>query len=196
MNSHIASSKALGFGVLAIGLWMFFVTRSGLVSDTGVDPGTMHTVFVVAALGLLIAGIMAFVRNDGWLAFFFLLWAGLSWGASHAIAGQSGIAHGSALFNAWFGITITLVNLYLWLATIKNQKLGGAVTITVLLIWVSWLLMALGIFLSIWILGRIGGVVGLASAVAAFYVSAGVALCESSPRMRMPCIAHEEKAGQ
>lgn len=187
MNSNIASSKPLGFGVFAIASWMFYVTHSGLVSPMGIDPGIMHMVVTAAALGLLIAGIMAFVRHEGWLAFFFLLWSGLAWGSSHAMGMHAGMGHGSMLFIAWFAITITLVNLYLWLASMKNHTLGAAVSITVLLIWVSWLLMALGSFLGVWILGRIGGVVGLASAVAAFYVSAGTVLNHSG--MKLPCIA-------
>lgn len=189
MNSNIANSKSLGFGVLAIASWMYFVSRSGLVSHMDVSPGIMHTVFAIASIGLLIAGIMAFVRHDGWLAFFFLLWAGMAWGSAHAMGAAAGMGGGSALFVAWFAITITLVNLYLWFACMKNPTLGGAVSFTVLLIWVAWLLMALGLFLQVWILGRIGGVVGLASAVAAFYVSAGSVLCESTPGKRMPFIA-------
>lgn len=197
MNSNIASSKPLGFGVLAIASWMYFVTRSGLVSPMGINPGVMHVVMTIAAIGLLIAGIMAFVRHDGWLAFFFLLWAGLSWGSAHMMGmhgGMGGMGQGSALFVAWFGITITLVNLYLCWASMKNPRLGGAVTITVLLIWISWLLMALGSFLGIWILGRVGGVVGLASAVVAFYVSGGSVLRDSSG-MKLPWIASQDETG-
>ncbi|HEX7341118.1 MAG TPA: hypothetical protein VF269_02460 [Rhodanobacteraceae bacterium] len=198
MNSNIASSKSLGFGVLAIASWMFFVTHSGLVAPAGVDHGVMHAVMCIAAIGLLIAGIMAFVRHEGWLAFFFLLWAGMAWASSQPMGWHGGggdMGHGSALFDAWFFITITLVNLYLWLGSMKNRKLGGAVSITVLLIWVAWLLMALACFLNIWILGRIGGVVGLASAVVAFYVSAGSVLAENGGR-KLPCIGGEDHGGQ
>lgn len=183
MNSQLASSKALGFGVLAIALWMFFITHSGLVSPMAVDPGVMHAVVITAALGLLISGIVAFLRNEGWLAFFFLLWAGLIWGA--ALAGSH---HGGSLYNAWFAIALALVNLYLWLAVCKGGKVGGAVSFTVLLLWISWLLIGLGIFCNVWVLGRIGGVFGLASAVVAFYVSGGTLARAHCANMALPGI--------
>lgn len=168
MNNNLASSKALGFGVLGAALWMLYVTHSGLVSAMGVDPRAMHTVVTIAALGLLIAGIASLWRKEGWLGFFFLFWSGLIWGSM-----RTGIIHGGSLYVAWFAIVVTLINLYLWLAAFKNDSLGSAVVGTVLLLWVSWLLMGLGAFTDVWLLGRIGGVVGLASSLGAFYVSAG-----------------------
>jgi succinate-acetate transporter protein len=186
MLHRLASSKALGFGVLAIALWMVSIPHSGLVSPTGIDPGTAHMVLMIAALGLLIAGIVAFLRHEGWLAFFFLLWSGLTWGGMHAMGSNGGMAGSSALYAAWFTIAITFVNLYLWLtAWAARRILGEAVSFTLLLIWVSWLLIALGEFLNGWVLIRAGAAVGLASALAAFYVSAGTVACESCPDMRL-----------
>lgn len=192
MNSNIANPKALGFGVFAIGLWMYSLAHSGLVHPMGIDPVTMNQAMTTAALGLLIAGIMAFLRHEGWLAFFFLLWAGLAWGGAH---GGGGMDHSDLRFDAWFAIAITLVNLYLWVAAVKSKKLGSAVSFTILLLWVSMLLLGLQMFFGAWILGRLGGIAGLASALAAFYVSAGTLAHDCCPAMNLPCIPKSDNAG-
>ncbi|MGA7964587.1 MAG: hypothetical protein WCB49_01565 [Gammaproteobacteria bacterium] len=195
MNSNIANPKALGFGVFAIGLWMYSLAHSGLVHPMGINPAIMNQAMTVATLGLLIAGIMAFLRREGWLAFFFLLWAGLAWGSSHGMGHAGGIGSIDMRFNAWFAIAITLVNLYLWFAAVKSKKLGSAVSFTVLLLWVSMLLMGLQMFFGAWVLGRIGGVAGLASALVAFYVSAGTLAYDCCPNMNLPCFPKNDNAG-
>jgi succinate-acetate transporter protein len=193
MNNHyLADSKALGFGVLGIALWMFYITNSGFVPvvQLGIAVHILH----IAAIGLLIAGLVAFVRHQGWLAFFFLLWAGLCWAGMYSSRpGQGAFAQGGyMLYSAWFTIVITLVNLYLWFAAMRNARLGAAVSLTVFLLWVSWLLIGLSGFLDSWILMRIGYVVGLASAVVAFYVSAGSIAREHRPDMALPYIPRDE----
>jgi succinate-acetate transporter protein len=187
MNNHyLANSMAFGFGVLGIALWMFYITNSGFVPvvQLGIAVHILH----IVAIGLLIAGLVAFVRHQGWLAFFFLLWAGLCWSGMYS----SNNLGGYMLYSAWFTIIITLVNLYLWIAAMRNPRLGAAVSLTVFLLWVSWLLIGLSGFLDSWILMRIGYVVGLASAVVAFYVSAGSLMREHRPDMAVPYIPGDE----
>ncbi len=188
MNSHIANPKALGFGVLAIALWMFFLAHAGLVHPMGVDPGILHIAMKVAALGLLIAGIMAFLRHESWLAFFFLLWAGIAWGSAHGMGYHGSAGASDIRFTAWFAIALTLVNLYLWFATVKNRKLGSALSLMVLLLWLSLLLMGLQAFLGVWVLERISGALGLASALVAFYVSGGTLAHDCCSDMNLPGI--------
>lgn len=191
MNSNIASSKALGFGVFAVGTWMFFLAHAGLVHPMGVDPGTMQMAMTLAALGLLIAGIMAFIRHEGWLAFFFLFWAGLAWGSSHG-TGHGAMPAGDMRFTAWFTIAITLVNLYLWYVAMKSKKLGGAINLTMLLLWLAMLALGLQGFLGANVLERVSGALGLASSLAAFYVSAGAIAKECCPQMTLPGIARND----
>lgn len=192
MNSNIASPKALGFGVLAIALWMYSLIHSGLVNAMAIDPSVLHMAMTIAALGLLIAGIMAFLRHEGWLAFFFLLWAGITWSSAQGVAHHAMMNQGDMRFIAWFGIAVALVNLYLWLATRGASKLGGAVSFMVLLLWLSMLALGLEAFLGVWVLDRIGGALGLASALVAFYVSAGSLARQCCSNMSLPGIPAEE----
>jgi len=188
MNNKVANPTALGFGVLAIAFWMFSLAHSGLVHPAGIDPGTMHVTMAVATLGLLIAGIMAFLRQEGWSAFFFLLWAGLAWGSSQGMSHE--MMGATREFNGWFAIALTLVNLYLWFGAFKDKKLGGAISLTVLLLWLSLLGLGLSFFFNSAALERIGGILGLIAAVLAFYVSAG-SMCP----MNLPGLPKENQAG-
>lgn len=186
MNSNIASSKALGFGVLAVALWMFFLAHAGLVHPMRIDPEVMQMAMTLAALGLLLAGIMAFLRHEGWLAFFFLFWAGLAWASMHT-TGHASMSSVDMRFTGWFTIALTLVNLYLWFGAMKSGKHGGAVSFMVLLLWLALLALGLQAFIGVWVLARISGALGLASALVAFYVSAG----SVSPEMNLPGIPKE-----
>ncbi len=189
MSNNIANSRALGFGVLAIAVWMFSVVHAGIAGPMGFDPHVTHAVGTIAMLGLLIAGIAAFLRRESWLGFFFLLWSGLFWGAAYGMGQSTGMAAGAMRYSGWFLMALALVNFYLWVAAWKSGKLGGAVSFTVLLLWLSFLAFGLRDFFGFWVLIRVGGALGLAAALVAFYVSAG-SLC---PNMNCPGIAHGEE---
>lgn len=189
MNDKVANPWPLGFGVLAIALWMLSVIPAGIAGPMGFDvaPGTMHAIFTVAMLGLLIAGIAAFLRRESWLGFFFLLWSGLFWAGGFGFERAGGMR-----FEGWFLMTITLVNFYLWFTAFKSGKLGGAVSFMVLLLWVSFLCYGLNGFFGFWVLLRIGGAFGLASALVAFYISATTLAVMHCPDKRYPGILYSE----
>ncbi|MGH8189945.1 MAG: hypothetical protein ACREP2_00680 [Rhodanobacteraceae bacterium] len=189
MNGNVASPWPLGFGVLAIALWMVSVVPAGIAGPMGfgVAPGTMHAIFTVAMLGLLIAGLAAFLRHETWLGFFFLLWSGLFWAGGFGFARVGGLR-----FDGWFLMTIALVNLYLWVAAWKSGKLGAAVSFMVLLLWISFFCYGLRDFFDFWVLLRVGGAFGLASALMAFYISATTLAVTHDPNKRYPGIVYVE----
>ena len=191
MNSNIASPKALGFGVFAIALWMLSLPHSGLISPMGIGLATFHTAATIASLGLLLAGIMAFLRRDAWLAFFFLLWAGAIWGSAQGISQHDVMGARDMHYAAWLAIALTLVNFYLWLGTYRNSQLGGGVFFMMLLLWLSLLALGLDGFFRVVVLERIGGVLGLLSALVAFYVSAGSLASECPKQFSLPGIPGE-----
>jgi len=164
MNSKVANPKAIGYGVLAIGLWMFSIGPAQVVPSMG-GGGAIQTIVTVAALGLLIAGIASFLLDDAWTAFFFLLWSGIFWGSAHGL-GFTGLT------GAWFLIAITLVNLYLWFGLFKRDDQRGSISGVVFLLWLSLLCLGLHGFVGFDVLSILGGAFGCASALAAFFVSA------------------------
>lgn len=191
MNSKFASPKALGFGVFAIALWMFSLPHSGLISPMGIGIATFRTAATIASLGLLIAGIMAFLRRDAWLVLFFLLWAGAIWGSAQGISQHDMMTTRDMRYAAWLAMALTLVNFYLWLGTYRNSQLGGSVSLMMLLLWLSLLALGLDGFFQVVVLERIGGVLGLISALLAFYVSAGSLARECPKHFSLPGIPDE-----
>lgn len=182
MNDRIASSKALGFGVFAIISWIFSMPSAGWVSMQAYATPAAHTILVLAMIGLLIAGLAAFLRGETWLAFFFILWCGLSWG----YAGTMGGSMMPNPFDAWLWLALGLVNFYLWIAAMKGG-LGGAVSFGVLLLWLSCLASGLWeLFPSATVLMPISGYLGLADALVFFYVSAGAIINASAGRDMLP----------
>lgn len=188
MNGNIADPRPLGFGVLAIALWMLSVVHAGIAGAMmGFDPHVVHAFGTVAMLGLLIAGIAAFLRRESWLGFFFLLWSGLFWSSAYGMD-QGQMGYGGARYAGWFMMTIALVNFYLWIAAWKSARFGGAISFMVLLLWVAFLCFGLNGFFGFWVLLRVGGAFGLASALVAFYVSAATLATELCPNKRYPGI--------
>ncbi|MGH8114703.1 MAG: hypothetical protein ACREPS_06590 [Rhodanobacteraceae bacterium] len=189
MNSNIANPRPLGFGVLAIAVWMLSVIPAGIAGPMGFHgaPGAMHGAFTIAMLGLLIAGVAAFLRRETWLGFFFLLWSGLFLSNGFGLELAFGVR-----FEGWFLMTVALVNFYLWFSAWKSGKLGGAVSFMVLLLWVSFLCFGLNGFFGGWVLLRIGGAFGLGSALVAFYISATTLAVTHHPDKRYPGILHDE----
>ncbi|MGH8426929.1 MAG: hypothetical protein ACRES7_02970 [Gammaproteobacteria bacterium] len=166
MNERVASSKALGFAVFAIPFWLINMGNAGFAPQAyGGSPS--HLVISFAMIGLLIAAIAAFLRHETWYAFFFMLWAAVSWGTGYA--GGAGLAPLAPM--GWFWLAIAFVNLYLWLAAMRSG-LGAGVSLTVFLATLSIIGAGLYGVLGIGLAGRIGGYFGLATALVAFYVSA------------------------
>lgn len=184
MNDRIASSKALGFGIFAIISWIFSMPDAGWVAPAAFATPAAHVVIVLAMIGLLIAGLAAFLRGETWLAFFFILWCGVSWGYAGTMATGANMMPNP--FDTWLWLALALVNFYLWIAAMKGG-LGGAVSFGVLLTWLSALAGALwGFFGSATILHLIDGYLGLASALVFFYVSAGAIINASAGRGMLP----------
>lgn len=182
MNDRIASSKALGFGVFAIITWIFSMPDARWVSPETFNTSTAHVIVVLAMIGLLIAGLAAFLRGEAWLAFFFILWCGVSWG----YAGVMGGSMKPDAFGNWLWLALALVNFYLWIAAMRGG-LGAAVSFGVLLTWLSALAGGLwGFFNSANVLQLIDGYLGLASGLVFFYASAAAIINASSGNEMLP----------
>ncbi|HEX7326366.1 MAG TPA: GPR1/FUN34/YaaH family transporter [Rhodanobacteraceae bacterium] len=86
------------------------------------------------------------------------------------------------------------VNFYLWIATLRGNHPGLAVSAVGLLIWVAFLLLGLRIFFNLWVLVCAGGAVGPAAALVAFYASFGALASEHCPGIKLPGIGRKPEA--
>lgn len=162
MNGKVASSKALGFGISALGAWLFSMNLSGLA--TFAYGAQLHMISMMLGIGLLVAGVAAFLRSEAWLAFFFILWSTISF------------ASGGAAVSGWIWLAMALINLYLWLAARKSGQ-EAAVGGVAFLIGIFALGQGLRGVAGLNLAGLIGSYFGLAAAAVAFYVSAASIMC-------------------
>lgn len=160
--SNVASSKALGFGIFAVGVWLFSMVFSGLA--TFPYGGQAHMISLFLGIGLMVAGVAAFLRDEAWLAFFFILWSAASF------------ASGGAYASGWIWLGIALISLYLWLAA-RNAGMETAIGAIAFLIGLDALGQGLSRVAGLHLAGVIGAYIGLAVALLAFYVSAASIMC-------------------
>lgn len=162
MNGKLADPKALGFGVFATGAWLFSMSMAGFMPVVYGTPLQGVTLFV--GIGLLVAGVAAFLHSDSWLGFFFILWAAVAWGL------------GTSLTVGWFWLALALMNLYLSMAASRSD-VEPAIGLVAFLVGIDALGQGLFGVVGLTWAAIIGSYFGLAAAAAAFYVSAATVGC-------------------
>jgi succinate-acetate transporter protein len=172
MEVRIANARALGFASFAAGTWMYSMALAGWFPDTVLDSPTMASVVAAVALGLFIAGLASFLRNDHWAAFFFTWWAVLWWGI-HVGAGVMG--EESNTYAGWYFATIAVVNVILFLAAMRDPEALPVrlVSLAIAVGFVSW---AVGAWEEWAFFVALAGYIGLVTALAAYWAAAREAL--------------------
>ncbi len=164
----VANPAPLGLAAFGLTTVVLSVINAGLIPREGV-AAVVPLAFAFGGTAQVIAGVLEFVNGNTfgtvaftsygmfWWWFAFLHWTvGAGWLKAPAAA----------------GVALTLVlwgvfTLYMWVATFRSNK--GVWTVF-LLLWITFFLLAAGDFG--WAAGgRIGGWVGLATGIAALYVS-------------------------
>lgn len=166
MEGRVANPRALGFGALAIGAWMYSMIDAGWFELSTYASGTSQSVAVFAMIALLVAALAAFLRDETWHALFFAFWAALFWGFSGVLeTGPGDMAYGG-----WHSLMIAVFSLLLWLSAGRSdvaqpdRLVAGGVT-------VAFLCFGIGGLLGVDFLGMAGGYVGLLTALISFWAT-------------------------
>lgn len=164
MEARIANPRALGFASFGMGVWMYSMVNAHWFSGSVLGSSTMGVVAMATTLGLLIAALASFLRNDHWVSFFFMFWAAVWWGIHSAASG----APASAAFAGWFDAALAGVSLILFLGALRNAEAPEVrmLSLGATLALASW---ALGL----WGLGTffvaLAGYLGLLTALFAYW---------------------------
>ncbi|HEX3650293.1 MAG TPA: acetate uptake transporter [Pseudonocardiaceae bacterium] len=164
-----ADPGPLGLAGFAATTMVLSFVNAGIISGDAVNAVLALALFY-GGLGQIIAGLLEYRRGNTfgvtafctyggfWLAFAFYVWffKGL---------GNAGSATGMFL------LMFAIVTAYLTLSTLR---LNGALLVVFVLLTLTFLLLAIGAFAGSKGLDKVGGVVGIVTAVAAFYTSAAV----------------------
>lgn len=179
-----ANPAPLGLAGFALTTFVLSLTNAGVIGGS--------TVQVVVALALAYGGLAQFAagmwefkngNTFGATAFssygaFWLSYAAFVWFFAAGLAKEDAAAAVGTYLLAWGIFTF-----YMWIATLKHAR---PVMIVFLLLWITFLLLALGEYAGSDTLHKLGGVVGILTAIAAWYASARTIINEAFGRELLP----------
>jgi succinate-acetate transporter protein len=184
----LANPAPLGLAGFALTTFVLSMYNAKLLPVGGAGI-VVPLAFVYGGLAQMVAGVWEMKAGNtfGYTAFFTygsfwvaysllltLLGAGLvSIGAGSSASGAVGI------FLAMFGI----FTFYMWIATFR---LNWALFVVFLLLWITFFVLAAGAFGSSASTTQAGGILGLLTAIAAFYTSAAIVINETFGKTAVP----------
>lgn len=152
--------------------------------DAGVVAAVLPLALFYGGLGQLLAGMLEYRRGNTfgttafstygafWLAFTFYNWF---------FAKDAGTHLNTA--TGMFLLMFAIVTAYL---SIAAMRVSGAVLLVFVLLTLTYLLLAIGALANSDLIGRIGGYVGILTAIAAFYASAATVINATWKRTVLP----------
>jgi len=179
-----ANPAPLGLAGFAMTTFVLSMTNAGLIGGSSVQV-VLALALAYGGLAQLLAGMWEFKSGNtfGATAFssygaFWLSYAAFVWFfAANLKAADASGAVGTYLL-AWGIFTF-----YLWIATLKHAR---PVMIVFLLLWPTFLVLALGAYQDSSTLTQIGGYLGIATAIAAWYASAQTIINQAFGRVVLP----------
>ncbi|MGZ6339699.1 MAG: acetate uptake transporter [Candidatus Limnocylindrales bacterium] len=171
-----ANPAPLGLAGFALTTLILSLVNSGLVSGSSLAI-VVGLALAYGGLGQLIAGWWEFKNGNTFGAVAFSSYGGFWVSFAAFVLLFQGKDAGNAV--AWYLLGWGIFTFYMWIASLKGAR---PVMIVFLLLWITFVLLALGGFANAAPgagLTQIGGYVGLVTAVAAFYASARGVINES-----------------
>jgi succinate-acetate transporter protein len=180
----IADPAPLGLAAFALTTFLLSLFNAGLLNEAG-EPVVFSLALFYGGLGQFAAGMWEFKNKNTfgatafssygafWLAF---------WGLEHFYAGKIPAAQLEVAVG-WFLIAWGIFTAYMW---IGSFKVNTAVMMVFLLLTATFFLLGLGDLLGATGIGMIGGYVGIATAIAAWYASAAVVINTNFGRTVLP----------
>ncbi len=175
----LANPAPLGLAGFAFTTWMLSMHNAGWFTGDAV-PMVLALAYAYGGTAQVLAGLLEFPRGNtfGFVAF-------TSYGAfwwSFALFVQFFAAKVPASYIGWYLFVWGFFTFYMWIATFRANK---AVQLVFLALWITFVLLAFGIWFAP-IFGKLGGYVGLVTALLAFYLSAAEVINEAYGKTVLP----------
>lgn len=179
-----ANPAPLGLAGFALTTFVLSVTNAGLIGGSSVEV-VVALALAYGGLAQLLAGMWEFKNGNtfGATAFssygaFWLSYAAFVWlFAANLKSADAAGAIGTYLL-AWGIFTF-----YMWIATLKHAR---PVMVVFLLLWITFLILAIGEYQGNHFITQIGGYVGILTAIAAWYASAQTVINQAFGRTVLP----------
>jgi uncharacterized protein len=165
----VANPAPLGLAGFALTTFILSLVNSGLVTGSSMAI-VVALALAYGGLGQLIAGWWEFKNGNTFGAVAFSSYGAFWWSFAAFVFMFQGKDAGNIV--AWYLLMWGIFTFYMWIATLKGAR---PTMIVFLLLWITFVLLALGGFGNAAPgsgLTQIGGYVGLLTAIAAFYASA------------------------
>ncbi|HEX6711030.1 MAG TPA: acetate uptake transporter [Rubrobacter sp.] len=180
----IADPAPLGLAAFALTTFLLSLFNAGLLNEAG-EPVVFSLALFYGGLGQFAAGMWEFKNKNtfgatafsSYGAFWLAFWGLEQFYADKIPAAQLEVGVG------WFLIAWGIFTAYMW---IGSFKVNTAVMIVFLLLTATFFLLGLGDLLGASGIGMIGGYVGIATAIAAWYASAAVVINTNFGRTVLP----------
>jgi hypothetical protein len=164
-----ADPGPLGLGAFALTTFVLSVFNAGLVSE-GAEPVVLGLALAYGGVAQVLAGMWEFKAGNtfgataftSYGAFWLSFWAYVAFFAKSVPSASAGSAVGLYLI-AWGIFTA-----YMWVASLRTT---AAVNAVFLLLTITFFLLGIGDAADLTVLSRLGGWLGIATAVAAWYAS-------------------------
>ena len=183
--SVIADPAPLGLAAFALTTFVLSMFNSGLVSDKG-EPIVLGLALAYGGLAQLLAGMWEFKNNNtfgataftSYGAFWLSFWAFNQFYADK-ITNATDAGHAVGLYLIGWGIFTA----YMWIASLR---VSVAVSVVFLLLAATFIVLGIGESGADTSIVKIGGYIGLATALAAWYASFAVVTNKTFGRIVLP----------
>jgi succinate-acetate transporter protein len=170
MEGKFPSVITLGYAVLFMTMWLFFMPAAGWF---GFDSAQAALPFVIVLGGvvLAIAGVFSFFNESKTDPVVFLVLAAVNFSFAIRFVVMPNLSANTsyAPYDGWIFFLAAVVIFFVWLASLKGSSLKQFFLLGV---WLAFLAGAIANWWSLEAFANIGGYVGLASALLAGWYSA------------------------
>ncbi|WP_097461802.1 acetate uptake transporter [Mangrovitalea sediminis] len=179
-SNKLANPAPLGLIGFASTTWLLSMHNAGWFSGDAIGL-VLAMAFAFGGTAQMIAGIMEYPTGNTFGTVAFISYGAFWW--SFALFVHFFAAKVPGSFIAWYLFVWGVFTFYMWIATFRKNR---ALQLIFLALWITFLLLALGIWMSSPALTHAGGYVGMLTAILAGYLSAAEVINESFERTVLP----------
>lgn len=188
MQGKLGNAGPLGLAGFALTTWMLSMVNAGWYPSASVGM-VIALAMAYGGTAQMIAGVLEYRRGNTFGTVAFFSYGSFWW--SYALFAHFFSAGVPSAIVAWYLFMWGIFTLYMWVSTFRANM---ALQLVFLALWLTFVLLAIGTW-GVPMLGKVGGYVGLITAVLAFYPSAAEVANEMYGRVVLPIGVFKPKTG-
>jgi succinate-acetate transporter protein len=175
-----ANPAPLGLAGFALTTWMLSMVNAGWY-DPGAVPLVLASAFAFGGTAQFVAGVLEFPRGNTFGLVAFCAYGAFWW--SFALFAEFFAGKVPPGFVGWWLVMWGVFTFYMWLGTFRANR---AVQLIFLALCITFVVLGVGDWTGSGALHKLGGYLGLVTAVLAFYLSAAEIINETRGKTVLP----------